>query len=125
MLPHSAHRFSPEWYLRHDFEGFPWNVCALIINHAGIKASVTCSHEYPPANRRWATESKEEKTSRVIARQRCPKVIAPLANTNCSEVEAIAGARWRSDCARQLTAVCEWMRPDSHNVETSAAYQAG
>src|SRR5215813_540802 len=24
-----------------------------------------------------------------------------------------------------LTAVCEWMRPDSPNVETSAAYQAG
>ena len=49
-----------------------------------------------------ALESRAEKTSRVIARQRCPKVIVPLANANCSDVEAIVGVRWRIDCARQL-----------------------
>src|SRR5262245_57638528 len=101
------------------------NTSALGVNHPGINVSVTCSQEYPPAKRRWATESNEEKTSRVIARQRCPKVIVPLANAKCSEVEAIAGARCRSDCARQLTAICEWMRPDSHNAQPSAGCRIG
>ena len=86
----------------HDLEGFTRNQEALAVNQAGINASATCAHEYPPAKRRFATDQSEEKTSRVIARQRCPKVISPLANANCSDVDPTAGARWRRDCARQL-----------------------
>src|SRR5262245_41754424 len=74
----------------------------LVVAHVGIKTSATCSHENPSAKRRLATAKKEWKTSRPIARQRCPKVISPWANANFSEVEAMAGARWSSDCARQL-----------------------
>ena len=86
----------------HDLAGFTRNGSALEVNQAGINASTTCSHEYPPAKRRLAKDNKEENTSRVIAWQRCPKVFSPLANANCSDVEATVGVRWRSDCARQL-----------------------
>src|ERR1051325_6742092 len=37
---------------QHDLEGFTRNLSALGVTQAGIKASVTCSHEYPPAKRR-------------------------------------------------------------------------
>src|SRR5215510_13458694 len=86
----------------HDLVGFTRNQETLVENQAGINASTTWSHEYPPAKRRLANESKEENTSRVMAWQRCPKVFSPLANANCSDVDATVGARWRSDCARQL-----------------------
>src|SRR5262249_51514106 len=86
----------------HDLEGFTRNQSTLEVTQAGIKASATCSHEYPPAKRRLAKENTDRKTSRAIARQRCPKVLSPLANANCSEVEATVGMRWSTDCARQL-----------------------
>jgi hypothetical protein len=87
----------------HDLEGFTRNTSTREVNHAGINDSATCIHEYPPANRRWAKDNRERNTSRVIVRQRCPKVISPLANANCSDVDAIVGVRWRIDCARQLS----------------------
>jgi hypothetical protein len=36
----------------HDLEGFTRNLSALAVNQAGINASATCAHEYPPAKRR-------------------------------------------------------------------------
>ena len=102
-LCHDRHQVSITQFVRnvHDFEGFTRNFSTLGVNHAGINASTTCSHEYPPAKRRWASESTEENTSRVIAQQRCPKVMVPLANANCSEVDPTVGVRWRMDCAER------------------------
>src|SRR5882762_3810314 len=97
----SAFRFEGSCNV-HDLEGFTRNQSALEVPQAGINASATCSHEYPPAKRRLAKDNKDRNTSRAIARQRCPKVRSPLANANCSDVEATVGMRWSNDCARQL-----------------------
>ena len=36
----------------HDLEGFTRNLSGQGMNQAGINASATCAHEYPPAKRR-------------------------------------------------------------------------
>lgn len=48
--------------------GFTRAPSALVTNQAGINAFATCAHEYPPAKRRRAKESKDRNTSRVIVR---------------------------------------------------------
>ena len=112
LAGNTKHAWRGEWLrMLHDLEGFTRNQPAWEVTQAGINASATCSHEYPPAKRRLAKDNKDRKTSRAIARQRCPKVLSPLANANCSEVEAIVGMRWSNDCARQLIAACKWLRP--------------
>jgi hypothetical protein len=54
IIERQKDRETREWkyVFLHDFAGFAWNFSALGVNQAGINASVICSHEYPPANRR-------------------------------------------------------------------------
>ena len=62
----------------------------------------TSSHDFPSAKRRLLNSSIERKTSLAIVRHRCPKVVFPLANSNLSDSDTTADARWMSDCDTQL-----------------------